>query len=65
LKKTGTVDLVQKLSVTGLPGWLFWGQFREMWSQITFAGPNIFVWLFSRIDLAPLQELGRTTLGPV
>jgi len=30
----------------GLPGWPFWGQISEIWSQITLAGTKIFVWRF-------------------
>jgi len=41
---------------TGLPGWPFWGQISEIWSQTTLAGPKIsfgplaIFWPFSRID---------------
>jgi len=38
-----------------LLGWPFWGQISEIWSQITLAGPKIFVWPFCRIDLAPAK----------
>jgi len=31
---------------TGLPGWPFWDQISEIWSQITLIGPKIFVWFF-------------------
>jgi len=42
--------------VAKLPGWPFWSQISEIWSQITLADPKIFVWLFSRID-RPLARI--------
>jgi len=40
----------------GLPGWPFLGQISEIWSQITHAGPKIFVCPFSRIGLASCKN---------
>jgi len=34
----------------GLACWPSWGQISKIWSQITLAGPKIFVWPFSRLD---------------
>jgi len=51
----------------GLPGWPIWDQISEIWSQITLAGPKIFVWPLALFQdrFFPLQELGLATLVPV
>ena len=33
----------------GLPGWAFWSQISEIWSQTTLAGFKIFVWPFGSL----------------
>jgi len=59
--------LLAQHAAPGLPGWPFWGQISEIWSQITLAGPKKFVWPFGSFlgYTGPLQELDLTTLGPV
>jgi len=51
-----------------LPGWPFWGQISEIWSQLALAGPKIVIWPFSsfwpfsRIDW-PLTRIRSDQLG--
>ena len=41
---------------TELPGWSFWDQISEIWSQMILAGSTIFIWPFSRTRLASCKN---------
>jgi len=50
----------------GLPGWPFWGQISEIWSQITLVGPKFNLPFGSFLALCqvrfrPLQKLDLAT----